>query len=285
MAAPIYSIYKSVIFFFTIVNCKNLHDFLGLNEPFFNQTADAVFTAQEGSTAFLSCQIYNLNNKSVSWIRGRDSHILTVEQETFISDLRFASSHKKHKMSDTVTLTIHKVRMDDQGRYECQVSAQPKVSKWVELVVLRPAVKILGNPDIHVKEGSDVKIRCVISNFVEAPPFVSWFINNKMLVDMSGQTPSLTHSSNGHSVSTLHLHSVDPEEDSGNYSCQPASLSQVTVTLHVLRSQVKDQQLTAARNEGESPLTGSAINKENNLQVLNTIYFLLAHSMISKVLL
>ena len=29
--------------------------------------------------------------RSVSWIRGSDSHIITVDQETFISDDRFSS--------------------------------------------------------------------------------------------------------------------------------------------------------------------------------------------------
>ena len=31
------------------------------------------------------------NIRSVSWIRGADSHIITVDQETFISDSRFSS--------------------------------------------------------------------------------------------------------------------------------------------------------------------------------------------------
>ena len=33
-------------------------------------------------------QVFNLNNKSVSWVRSMDSHILTVDRETFISDHR-----------------------------------------------------------------------------------------------------------------------------------------------------------------------------------------------------
>ena len=35
----------------------------------------------------------NINSclRSVSWIRGSDSHIITVDQETFISDDRFSS--------------------------------------------------------------------------------------------------------------------------------------------------------------------------------------------------
>jgi len=225
----------------TIVNCQDLHEFLGLNVPFFNHSSDVVFTAQEGGVAYISCEVYNLNNKSVSWVRGRDSHILTVDRETFISDRRFISMHRKEKMSDIVTLLIHGVRIEDQGSYECQVSAEHKISKWVELVVLQPQVKILGDPDIHVKEGSSVKLKCVISNIVEKPAFVTWFLNEKMLVDFAGDLSDLTHSST-HSLSTLYLPSVDLA-DSGNYSCQPASLHKVSITLHVLKAE-KEQKLS-----------------------------------------
>ena len=35
----------------------NIHDFLGLNEPFFNPNIDSTFMAQEGGVAFLSCEV------------------------------------------------------------------------------------------------------------------------------------------------------------------------------------------------------------------------------------
>ena len=39
------------------------------------------------------CHTMNIKSffRSVSWIRGSDSHIITVDQETFISDDRFSS--------------------------------------------------------------------------------------------------------------------------------------------------------------------------------------------------
>ena len=42
-------------------------------------------------------------------------------------------------------------------------------------------VKILGGRDIHVKEGSMVTLKCVITNIVEKPPYVTWYLNNKVL--------------------------------------------------------------------------------------------------------
>ena len=47
-----------------------------------------VFQGQLGSVAYLECSIMNLKNMSMAWVRMRDTHILTVDRETFISDRR-----------------------------------------------------------------------------------------------------------------------------------------------------------------------------------------------------
>ena len=99
-----------------------------------------MFTAQVGGVAYLQCEIHNLNNKTVSWLRERDRHILTVDRETFISDRRFVSLHSKTQISDLVTLSIHNVVLGDAGKYQCQVSAQDKISRSLELVVVTPQV-------------------------------------------------------------------------------------------------------------------------------------------------
>ena len=43
--------------------------------------------------------------RSVSWIRGADSHIITVDQETFISDDRFTSLIKARENLWTLKVT------------------------------------------------------------------------------------------------------------------------------------------------------------------------------------
>ena len=78
------------------------------------------------------------NIRSVSWIRGADSHIITVDQETFISDDRFSSLIKARE--NLWTLKIKYVTARDAGKYECQVSTVPKMSRKVELVVVVPKV-------------------------------------------------------------------------------------------------------------------------------------------------
>ena len=173
-----------ITFLFVLTSCQDLHEFLGLNVPFFNRTADLLFSGQVGGTAFLQCEVHNLNNKSVSWLRERDRHILTVDRETFISDPRFSSLHTKTPISDLVTLSIQKVKVSDGGRYQCQVSAEDKISVVVELVVVSPMVRLYsaggGDQEIHVKEGSSVKLKCVVTNILEPPQYVTWYLNDKV---------------------------------------------------------------------------------------------------------
>ncbi|XP_022238593.1 uncharacterized protein LOC106456928 isoform X2 [Limulus polyphemus] len=59
------------------------------NFPAFdNNTAKNVST-QLGQTAFLHCIVENLGDKTVSWIRRKDFHVLTVGTDKYISDDRF----------------------------------------------------------------------------------------------------------------------------------------------------------------------------------------------------
>jgi hypothetical protein len=70
----------------------------------------------------------------VSWIRRRDAHILTVDRYTFIADERFQSFLVE--ATDTWTLQIKYVQARDAGKYECQVSTEPKLSHVITLNVV-----------------------------------------------------------------------------------------------------------------------------------------------------
>nr|CAD7256477.1 unnamed protein product [Timema shepardi] len=73
-------------------------------------------------------------DKQVSWIRRRDSHILTVDRYTFIADERFQAFLVE--ATDTWTLQIKYVQARDAGQYECQVSTEPKMSHFITLNVV-----------------------------------------------------------------------------------------------------------------------------------------------------
>lgn len=124
---------------------------------------------------YMFLQVKIVFNKSVSWVRVRDDHILTVDQITFIADERFHALHASENLasqsslssSSTLfnqrrqlteattttqkflnsnqninsanapwTLQIKYVQARDVGLYECQISAEPKISARVYLHVV-----------------------------------------------------------------------------------------------------------------------------------------------------
>lgn len=117
-----------------------------------------------GKSAYLSCRVRNLANKTVSWIRHRDIHILTVGSYTYTSDQRFQATH--HKDNDEWTLQIKWAQKRDGGGnfinssthrnwldffsislsfstvYECQISTQPVRSYFVNLNVVGELTKL-----------------------------------------------------------------------------------------------------------------------------------------------
>ncbi|XP_076031182.1 uncharacterized protein LOC143019431 [Oratosquilla oratoria] len=142
-------------------------------KPEFDPTLPGNVTAQRGSHAFLPCRVLHRGDKSVSWVRKGDSHILSVNQYIFITDDRFVSLHQE--ASDTWSLQIKYVQARDSGMYECQVSTEPKISKAVYLNVISPKVSIAGQEDVYVKAGSTVSLKCVITNTLTPPQFIFWY--------------------------------------------------------------------------------------------------------------
>lgn len=60
----------------------------------------------------------------VTWRRANPSVILTVGLYTYFGDSRFQTQNVLHK--DQWNLHIRNVSLDDQGRYECQVSTKAR---------------------------------------------------------------------------------------------------------------------------------------------------------------
>jgi hypothetical protein len=103
-------------------------------EPFFVMSSPRNVTVLESDAAFLSCKVQDLGNKTVSWIRVRDLHILTIGRYTFTGDQRFQSLYDK--VTQEWTLHIKRTQKKDSGLYECQVSTMPIKSLAFNLNVL-----------------------------------------------------------------------------------------------------------------------------------------------------
>lgn len=151
-------------------------------------------TAQTGGTAILPCTVYSSTESShatITWIRRSDYSLLTgsvveivlpviiilmqcflVGLTTYITDERFHVEHLRHK--GVWDLRIKAVRKDDEGIYECNLSHHPPESIFIEVAVVEAVAEIIGMPDVHIDEGSTLKLECKIVQATENPTYVFW---------------------------------------------------------------------------------------------------------------
>ncbi|XP_043673404.1 neurotrimin-like [Vespula pensylvanica] len=203
--------------------------------PYFDSNSPTNITAQLGSHAYLPCKVRQLGNKSVSWIRRRDSHILSVDRTMFIPDERFQAIFAD--ASDTWTLQVKYVQARDEGEYECQISTDPKKSHIIKLNIVVPKIEILGDRDMYVKTGSTVAIRCMIKQSLEGPFYVFWYHEgDRVLNYQQGKIDIQTKRIDHDTVSSLVIRNAR-REDSGNYTCSPSNLDSASVQLHVLNGE------------------------------------------------
>ncbi|KAK8387948.1 hypothetical protein O3P69_020092 [Scylla paramamosain] len=100
--------------------------------PYFSDTPTNL-TVISGQTAFLHCRVHMLGERSVTWMRARDLHILTVGFITYTADDRFQVLHSPH--TDDWTLQVRSSQPRDAGTYTCQVNSDPKIVRNVYLSV------------------------------------------------------------------------------------------------------------------------------------------------------
>ncbi|XP_043474672.1 lachesin-like [Leptopilina heterotoma] len=232
--------------------------------PYFDSSSATNITAQLGTRAFLPCKVRQLGNKSVSWVRKKDSHILSVDRAMFIADDRFQSIFVEH--ADTWKLQIKYVQAKDEGQYECQISTEPKMSHIIKLNVVVPKIEIeiesnkielnreKSDGDMYVKSGNTVTLRCVIKQSLEIPSFVFWYHEGDRVphYDAGDKVQILSKRVDGITdfISNLIIPNTR-KEDSGNYTCSPNNLDSASVVLHVLNGEHP-----AAIQRGKSSIPG-----------------------------
>ena len=89
----------------------------------------------------------------VSWVRGKDSHILYIGDVRFVDDSRFELLRSRERSvvvggdhrsrgsssfsaSGDWTLKVRFVQAEDEGDFECQLSTSPKLSKTFRINVV-----------------------------------------------------------------------------------------------------------------------------------------------------
>ncbi|XP_038112990.1 uncharacterized protein LOC6031781 [Culex quinquefasciatus] len=176
----------AVILIFTIAMGAPHSDPSAANYPapvtthgFFATRNNTKVTAQKGGTALLPCTVLSQTSALVSWVRRRDFQLLTVGLSTYSSDERFLVEHIRHM--GHWALRIKTVRDEDQGLYECQLSVHPVQSVFVELKVVEAVADIVGAPDLHIDEGSTLRLECKLKRATEYPEYVFWYHEQNMV--------------------------------------------------------------------------------------------------------
>ncbi|XP_066981548.1 neurotrimin-like [Macrobrachium rosenbergii] len=207
--------------------------------PLSGPTIDGNFTknvtSRPGSTAVLNCRIKYLGGKTVSWMRSRDLHLLTVGRFTYTSDQRFQALHQIG--SDDWLLKIHYVQHRDEGAYECQVSTTPPLSAIVWLAVVDPETKVLGGPDLYVNAGSTINLTCVVSHSPDPPPYIFWYHKTELLSYDSPRGGITVVTEHGAASSSRLLIQKASVTDEGRYTCTPANAEPYHVTVHIIPSE------------------------------------------------
>ncbi|XP_067622759.1 zwei Ig domain protein zig-8-like isoform X3 [Eurosta solidaginis] len=208
-------------------------------------------TARSGQTATINCRVDNLSDKSVSWIRKRDLHILTAGILTYTSDERFHVV-RSPDFKDW-TLQVKYAQPRDSGIYECQVNTEPKISMAFRLnvVVSTPgAIAIIsGPPDLYVKVGSAITLTCLVKQlsakldigpiyWYRAHYLLTPFIvhPNEAAIDMQRISMETKLGIDDKLQSRLRIANAQPS-DSGNYTCMPTTAEAASVNVIVIHDE------------------------------------------------
>lgn len=198
-------------------------------DTIFTQQNNTELRSQVGTTAVLHCIAHNVGENTVSWIRRRDYHLLTVGSQAYSSDDRFQVRYVKQE--NDWQLHIRYVQVRDDGVYECQVSSHPPVSLFSTLRVLEATSEILGGPEKYMTVGSSLRLVCVLRDNTQPPSYVFWYHDEQMINYHS--TREVRVENNG-GLSVLFLSNVRPA-DSGNYTCAPSNARHSHINIHVLK--------------------------------------------------
>ncbi|XP_042882882.1 uncharacterized protein LOC122259948 isoform X1 [Penaeus japonicus] len=212
-----------------------------LLRPAFDNTTETNIVTSTGRVAYLHCRVNHLGNRVVTWLRKRDAHVLTSGLFSYTNDQRFTALHAEGSPDWVLKITYPQTR--DSGIYECQVSTEPKISRFYTLNVVESVAVIEGSRDIHMSAGNTLNLTCSTTVRGDLPTYFYWYHNDKV-VQYTGKKDVSVHTADGRTQ--LVVRDVGARH-SGNYTCAPENAAPATVTVFVLSGEHP-----AAMQHGES---------------------------------
>ncbi|XP_053950071.1 T-lymphocyte activation antigen CD86 [Anastrepha ludens] len=204
----------------------------GTGGPTFDTTVPTNITGLVGKTVKLTCRVKNLGNRTVSWVRHRDIHLLTVGRYTYTSDQRFEAMHSPH--AEDWTLRIRYAQRKDSGIYECQISTTPPIGHSVYLNIVEPITEVIGGPELHINRGSTINLTCIVKFAPEPPPTVIWSHNREVINFDSPRGGISLVTEKGVVTTSRLLVQKAIQQDSGLYTCTPSNANPTSVRVHIV---------------------------------------------------
>lgn len=114
-----------------------------------------------------------------------------------------------------------------------QVTSHPVQRNFVRLKITEAYSIIPGAPDLHVKQGSSLRLECQLMAAAESPLYVFWYRQGRMINydEEPGVKVELTKSG-----SILMVNKTKPSH-SGNYTCEPSNAKPAYVVVHVIEGE------------------------------------------------
>ncbi|KAL2731929.1 zwei Ig domain protein zig-8-like, partial [Vespula squamosa] len=164
--------------------------------------------------------------QTITWLRRKDRQLLTLGTNRHSVDTRFAVRHTNTDWA----LQIQMVNLGDEGIYECQVTSHPIQRSFTRLKITEAYSIIPGAPDLHVKQGSSLRLECQLMAATELPQYVFWYRQGRMInYDAEpGVKVELTKSG-----SILMVNKTKPTHG-GNYTCKASNAKPAYVMVHVI---------------------------------------------------
>ncbi|XP_012264064.1 neural cell adhesion molecule 2-like [Athalia rosae] len=201
--------------------------------------------AQTGGTATLPCRLTDPGAGIVTWIRRKDRQLLTVGAATHSVDTRFVI---RPSTSDWALL-IRGVTLQDAGVYECQVATHPVQQNFARLKITEAYSLIPGAPDLHVKQGSSLRLECQLMLATEPPVYVFWYRQGRMINYDAEPGVKVEATKTG---SILIVNKTKPSHG-GNYTCAPSNARSAYVVVHVIEEEEKPAAMHGGDRRNLSP--------------------------------
>ncbi|XP_029156412.1 zwei Ig domain protein zig-8-like [Nylanderia fulva] len=213
--------------------------------------------AQSSGNALLPCRFNG--SGIVTWLKlGKDKQLLTVGRVTYSIDNRFVVLN-----GPDWNLLIKNVKQEDAGLYECQIQTVPEQQQFVRLNITEAYSVIPGGPDLHVKQGSSLRLECQLMAAAESPSYVFWYRETRMINYDNEPGVRFEMRRNG---SVLIVEKVKLSHGA-NYTCSPNNARPAHIMLHVIEEEEKP-----AAMHGDDQRNFTATTWSNTILILMALF-------------